>query len=333
MNRLGIVAVLGVILIAGLIWWALAASKDSNRLNVDVSGVANNIGIKHFDDAFFTSDTTNFLAELNVLTEDYEPFFSSTDDSKFWYDMRTEGMQKQLYADLKKAIPDYKAFDEDLRSAFSHLYYYYPDLPAYQIYTYISRLYINNPVIIADRLIFIGTDLYLGKLHPAYQYQPNYTNYMRQPGFIIPDVMQNIGYQFVKKNTDDNALLNDMIWWGKLYYFKEAMQPDVNDTIIAGYSKKHFDFCMANEVEIWTYFVDNRLLFNTEIDPKRKFIEPAPYSKFGMPFDNETPGMVGRWLGWQIVRSYMDANPNVSLQQLMADTDSRAIFRNSKYKP
>lgn len=333
MNRLNYLAVFGVLLIITLIWWALSHSANDNALQVDTQNVENNVQIKHFDDAFFTADTANFLDALAQLKNNYEPFFTSTNDSKFWYDMRTERMQKQLYSDLKRVIPDFETFDENLYNAFSHLYYYYPELPAYEIYTYISRLDIDNPVIIADRLIFIATDLYLGAMHPAYQYQPNYTNYFRQPAFIIPEVMQNIAYQLVPKNQEDNALLNDMIWWGKIYYFKQAMQPNLADSTIASYSQEKMLFCEKNEVEMWSYLIDNRLLFNTDIEPKRRFIEPAPYTKFGMPFDNETPGMIGRWLGWQIIKSYMQANPNVSLQQLMADTDSRAIFRNSKYKP
>jgi hypothetical protein len=42
---------------------------------------------------------------------------------------------------------------------------------------------------------------------------------------------------------------------------------------------------------------------------------------------------LGTWVGWQIVRKYMDRNPKVTLQELMADDDYQKIFNESKYKP
>lgn len=332
MNRKLWLAVLGILVIGTLAW--LFWPKNSPRaLDVDVSEVQNKLRIHHFDDAFFTTDSIDFLPELSRLKTEYAPFFESNPDSKFWHDNRLDIGQKMLYSDLKKEIPNYERLDAQLNDAFTHLYYYYPAMSEYDLYTYISKLDFEHPILIADRLIFVASDLYLGKSHPAYKFQPEYLNYQKQPEFICTDVFEQLAYTLAARNTDDNTLLNDMIWWGKVIYFTEAMQPDANDTVIMRYSKKHINFCEENHVQMWTYFVDNKLIFSTQPDAKRRFIEPAPYTKFGLPFDGETPGMVGRWLGWQIVRSYMANNPGVSLPQLMSDSDSRSIFKNSKYKP
>jgi hypothetical protein len=32
---------------------------------------------------------------------------------------------------------------------------------------------------------------------------------------------------------------------------------------------------------------------------------PAPFSKFYLEIDNDSPGRIGAWIGWQMVRSYM----------------------------
>ena len=71
----------------------------------------------------------------------------------------------------------------------------------------------------------------------------------------------------------------------------------------------------------------------TNDDPKLipRFISPAPFSKFYLEIDNESPGRVGAWIGWQIVRSYMKNN-EVSLPQLL-HTSAKEIFEKSKYKP
>ncbi|MNL23930.1 hypothetical protein D3C87_1453440 [compost metagenome] len=58
---------------------------------------------------------------------------------------------------------------------------------------------------------------------------------------------------------------------------------------------------------------------------------PAPFSKFYLEIDNDSPGRVGAWIGWQMVRSYMKNN-NVTLPELLK-TDNKEIFEKSKYKP
>ena len=51
-----------------------------------------------------------------------------------------------------------------------------------------------------------------------------------------------------------------------------------------------------------------------------------------LEIDNESPGRIGQWMGWQIVRSFMENNPKVTVQQLIK-MDANSIFEQSKYKP
>jgi uncharacterized protein YjaZ len=57
----------------------------------------------------------------------------------------------------------------------------------------------------------------------------------------------------------------------------------------------------------------------------------APYSKFYTEDDAKSPGRVGQYIGWQIVRSFMKKN-EVSLQKLI-HLDEEEIFKKSGYKP
>jgi hypothetical protein len=73
------------------------------------------------------------------------------------------------------------------------------------------------------------------------------------------------------------------------------------------------------------------LLFSTDIQLNKRFLDTAPFSKFYMEQDNLSPGSVGVWVGWQIVRSYMKHN-DVSLQKLLT-INELDLFKKSKYKP
>jgi len=325
------IAGLFLVLLVGL--YFLLEPKAKKNLKIDVSAVDKNVTIAHFDDAFFTTDTIHFNQELKRLQKSYAPFFNAGEDESFWLNQRKQKNQINLYKDWKQQKPNYTQFDSELTDAFKHLYFYYPEFPQITAFTYISNLDFDYPVLLADKFLFFAVDMYLGKNHPAYQQESNYLNYYRQAEFLVPDGMEQFALNLAAKDLDDNTLLNDMIWWGKVAYFKNAMQPEANDTIVARMSSNHLNFCRQNEINIWTFFIDNKLLFETNDQLKRKFISPAPFSKFGMPFDNETPGMIGRWLGLRIVQSYMQNNPEITLQNLMANKDAKLIFKNSKYKP
>jgi len=61
-----------------------------------------------------------------------------------------------------------------------------------------------------------------------------------------------------------------------------------------------------------------------------KYINPAPFTSY---FPEESPGRTGIWLGWQIIRSYMDKNQDITLPQLMDNFDVQGILEKSGYRP
>ena len=122
-----------------------------------------------------------------------------------------------------------------------------------------------------------------------------------------------------------------MIYFGKLLYFKDAVLPNKTDTEKIGYTQLELDWSRANESEIWRNFVENELLYSTNAKLPGRFINPAPFSKFYLELDNESPGRIGQYIGWQIVRAYMKNN-DVSLSKMLI-TNADDIFKQSKFKP
>jgi len=88
----------------------------------------------------------------------------------------------------------------------------------------------------------------------------------------------------------------------------------------------------ANEQAIWRNFIENEYLYSTDTKLASRFLDPAPFSKFGLELiDNESPGRVGRYVGWQIVRRFMEKNP-VTIEQML-NLSGEEIFKKSTYKP
>jgi uncharacterized protein YjaZ len=122
-----------------------------------------------------------------------------------------------------------------------------------------------------------------------------------------------------------------MIHEGKKMYLLDLYLPSKLDPIKIGYPKDKFDWATMNEEQVWRYFIENDLLYSTDTQLNKRFIENAPFSKFYISEDTKSPGRIGQWIGWQIVRSYM-VNNDVSLQDLLSMNEEE-IFKNSKYKP
>jgi hypothetical protein len=148
----------------------------------------------------------------------------------------------------------------------------------------------------------------------------------------------NIGPAYVPLYMDcrfpfgnNKSLLSYMVYAGKQLYLKDVLLPECSDVDKIGYTLEQITWCQENESYMWRHFMQEQLLYSTDSKLTSRFINTAPFSKFYLEIDNESPGRVGTWVGWQIVRSYMNNN-DVNLQQLL-QMDPIEIFQNSKYKP
>ena len=187
----------------------------------------------------------------------------------------------------------------------------------------------QNKVIYANNMLVISLELYLGKDHRFYEF-PQYIKQNFEQNQILPDMVSSFGQTKILPPTD-TSFLSQIIYAGKALYLKDQLLPEYSDADKMGYKPEQITWCQENEGYIWRYFIENKMLYDTDQKLIPRFINPAPFSKFYLEIDNESPGRVGAWIGWQMVRSYM-ANNEVSLAQLLK-TDAKEIFEKSKYKP
>ena len=96
-------------------------------------------------------------------------------------------------------------------------------------------------------------------------------------------------------------------------------------------TKNKIQWINDNEYSIWAYFIENEYLYNTNDELKARFILISPYSKFNLDIDKESPGSIGKWLGFKIVSSFMNNN-SISVEELIKE-DYYKIFKKSNYKP
>ncbi|MCH8545114.1 MAG: hypothetical protein LAT54_00120 [Cryomorphaceae bacterium] len=305
---------------------------------LDVSNIDANVNIHRFDLAFFALDTTDFSQQLEMLKQKgtYDVFFDNQQAESFWRSQRHLDFMNALASDAAKTYPDNKQLQSDIQELWRHYRFLFPQAPkTLNVYTYISGLDFDFPVIYVDSIatLFIALDLFLGQDHPAYAKQADYLNSRHTPNYLLIDIAKTMIDPWLKRRSNDLALINDMIYYGKQIYVVNLLLPSKSAYDVLRYNEENKAFCKDNERMIWRFMIEQDLLFDQRADLKRRFTEEAPFSKFYMEFDNETPGRIGRWLGWRIVSSYMTKYPDKELIELMQMSDHRQLFSQSRYKP
>ncbi|AWH83953.1 gliding motility lipoprotein GldB [Flavobacterium album] len=314
------------IIIASLL--VLASCKKENEVEEKVAEIpVGKVKIERFDKQFYEAGPDGLAA----VKAQYPYFFPAGNDDAVWLNKMKDPLLQELHGEVEKTFPNTTTLEQDLHSLFQHTKFYFKGFREPKVVTLISEMDYNNRIIFTDSLLLISLDLYLGKDHRYYADFPKYQSQLFEQSQIMPDVVSAFSMGKIAPPTD-KTLLSQMIYYGKELYLKDLLIPEVSDENKIGYTKEQMEWAQANESEIWRYFVDRKLLYDTDLKLPGRFISPAPFSKFYLELDNESPGRIGQWIGWQIVRSYAENNKDVPLQQILA-MDAKTIFDNSKYKP
>lgn len=327
-------------LLFGLLFILSGCKKD--KLDVDISNIKTDIQLVRLDKILFDQDPEEAIEQTKLFTGNNAYFLElftnniiqigSPNHSEFdnyFQQFLTDSINNAVADTVFKKFNDLSLLEDELENAFAHYKYYFPNISAPEVFTYISRF--NQPILITDNILGVGLDYYLGSNCKFYEYLGT-PAYKRQNMFaekMVPDIMLAIARSKFPEPYNNN-LLDQMIYNGKLLYFTEAMCRNSNDTKIIGFTQSQIDWCKANEQAMWTYLVEKKNLYSHERMVIQRFIGPAPYTNV---FGQESPGRAVVWIGWQIVRSYMHQNPSITLQQLMQENDFQKVLNYSGYHP
>jgi uncharacterized protein YjaZ len=193
-----------------------------------------------------------------------------------------------------------------------------------------SNVDYRNKTVVTDTIVIISLDTYLGSDHEFYADIPRFLTQNMKKSQIVSDLAGNYAKNYMFQ-SQRKTLLDEMIYFGKQLYFKDRMIPFKSDAEKIGYTQEQLDWAAANESQIWSYFIEKEMLYSTDNSLPGRFITDAPFSKFYLELDNESPGRLGQYMGWQIVKSYM--NNNDVLMKDMLQMEAKEIFENSKFKP
>ena len=304
----------------------VVACKKETKPVIDVSNIKVNIVVDRFEQKFYNTTAQT----LGSLKNEYPYLFPGQNQDTVWLNKISNVEEVALYKEAQSVFNDFETEKIEVENLFKHVKYYHPTFKSPKLITLITNLDYNNKVIYADSLLFISLDMYLGKTNNVYKDFPEYMSKNYDKSQLAVDIARSISEKYLIKNYN-RQFIDIMINEGKKQFLIDSYLPAFSNAQKISYTADEIGWVTSNEAQIWSYFVENDLLYSTDPKLHERFIATAPFSKFYLDIDKESPGSIGVWLGWQIVKSYMNNN-NVTLQQLL-QTNAEEIFKKSKYKP
>ena len=330
----------------------------NNNSIPDVSGIKVNLTTERFERDFFSIDTADIGGGMMALQKKYPDFTFAFTLRMLGIHSDTTRIKDTAYTRaMRTFIRDYKALNDsamilypnfdnetaEIKKSLQFVKYYFPD------YTLPNKLItFTGPIdaffqtsfgvqgdIKSDNILGIGLQLHLGANSSYYQNELGQELY---PTFIsrnfdrehIPvNCMKLIIDELYPEGTHTKPLLDQMVEKGKRFYLLDKFLPEIDEYLKLGYTREQLKDCYGHEAVIWDFFLDNELLNNAEPNIIKNYIGESPKTQ---ELGENSPGNIGSFAGWQIVKKYMSKNPDTKLDELMK-MDPREIYSASKYKP
>ncbi|WP_111685408.1 gliding motility lipoprotein GldB [Winogradskyella tangerina] len=303
----------------------MSCNEDS-KLESEISKIEADFIVERFDKAYQEASP----ADLPKLKNAYPFLFSKNDPDSVWIKKMNDPLQAELLKEVSKAYSDFTQVKNDLTGLFQHLKYYDKTFSVPRVVTLTNDVDYRNKTIVTDSLVLIALDNFLGEDHEFYQNIPMYLAQNMTQNQIVPELADGYARKYTFQ-SERNTFLDEMIYFGKLLYFKDKMIPFLSDAEKMGYTEQELKWAEANESPIWSHFIENEMLYSTDSKLPSRFIADAPFSKFYLQLDNESPGRLGQYIGWQIVRAYAEKTGEGVFQVLQKEPED--IFAIAKFKP
>jgi hypothetical protein len=320
-------------------------SCKRNYYKINTSSIHVDIEIKRLEIDLFSINPDEVIASVPSLKKKYGAFlqlFSYVINTgninnpafgNFLESFCTDKQNNEVYSLTMQIYPEVKSMENELKEAFRHYLWYFPGRIIPAVYTCITGF--NNSIITGDSVLAIGLDRYLGTDCEYYPHLEIYKYIAARMNSwnIVPDciyawgasewIIDSIGYPA-------ENVMSKIIHEGKLKYFEKCMLPEINDTILFGFTSDQMKFCRNNESQMWQYLLENDLIFSTDQFIIRKLTGEAPFTSY---FTSESPGRAVVWLGFRIIESYMMKNPAMKLEEMMNNADIQSLLEQARYNP
>lgn len=339
------------IVYSGLFFFLFSCNNDGKDIP-DISGIKADVSIKRFDRDIANLDSNNVAAGLNELYQQNPQLTTIFLENILGLDSASTltgvknflTLSQNLFDTINIVFKDTKDLEKQFQEAFRYVKYYYPQYQVPVVYTVAGPMdalaqsdYGQTPNFLRPGIMGISLQFYLGKDFSVYQdpffiqnVAPLYRSRRFSKEYIIADAIQLVVNDLFPDQSSGKPLIEQMVEKGKQWYLLDKFLPTTSDSVKTGYTQLQLDWCSKNEGMIWTYIIKNEDLQSLNPAVLQTYIGEAPFTQ-GMPQDY-SPGNIGQWIGWQIVKKFAEKNSALKPEEIMK-TAATKIIEEAKYKP
>lgn len=191
----------------------------------------------------------------------------------------------------------------------------------------------NQSVVVADSVVLVGLNHYLGPDYAPYSYFDEYVRLGKQKRLMpyhIVEALVAVAYPY--RPSADATALSRMVYEGALSESVMRLLGSSSEADVLGYTAEQLDWACANEPQAWRTLIDKNLLYSTDPVVAGRLVRPSPYTAILHP---SSPGRFGRFIGYRIVESYLSGHPSAPLTELLdsAFYNSPTVLVDSNYLP
>jgi hypothetical protein len=194
-----------------------------------------------------------------------------------------------------------------------------------------------SPDFIGQDFLGVSLQFYLGKNFSVYKDQtfienvvPEYRSRRFSKEYIVADAMKLVVDDIFPDRSAGQSLIGQMIEKGKQWWLLDKFLPETPDSLKTGYTQAQLDWCKENEGIVWSFLTTNEDINSINPTTIQTYIGEGPFTQ--TLSQEASPGNIGQWIGWQIVKKFAEKNPDMKLEEVM-QTDPKKILEEAKYKP
>ena len=279
--------------------------------------------IERFEKSFFEYD----LDSINNLMSDYPFLFPTQFSIQDWINIREDKLRNEIFSETIEIYQD-QYLVQNLSKLYHNLNNFFSDFRYPRSITLNNGIDYDYSIVYSDDMLLISLDCFLGESR-FYSEIPTYQKSKMNKNYLFRDIAEKIVFNYVKY-PKERQFINRAIYYGKIMYFIENSL-GFEILKVFKYDSDQINWLNKNEKLIWTKLIENGMLFSTSNVYYKNLILENPYSKFGTQLDYQIPPMVGKWIGYKIVESYIKTN-NKNIVDVLK-MDEYELYLNSNFNP
>lgn len=329
-----------VVVLAGFI--ACGNNKDGNRFALKDGSHVEPVNIQRLDTLIEGYKMLDSLSRVKVLKEDYDVLLG--------FGMYADNMDtvNNELMNMWSVWPATTVFMPEVRKEFTSLE---PESESigrvlatarqngfeFPEYNFVAVTWGKpNPIVLIPdkKFAYIALNHYLGPEHQAYNGWPTYICALKSRDMIPVDMAEAIlSTAMPYKAEGSGNVLSRILYEGARAVAKQAMVSEMNLSSILGLTPAALTITRQNEAFMWNQLIKDNKLYSTDSELISNLFDIRPNSTAISP---DAPGRAVRLVGYNIVKAYMDKNPDATLKFLMSPefyNDGVNVLRDSGYNP